>query len=89
MGQIGWLRQQGGEEIRRRRAMGCGNGGIGLASNLGSLASDTPSQLDVLGHDGHSLSMDSTQVGVFKQADKVSLTGLLHEKNTFVTDKQQ
>ena len=41
--------------------------------SLGSLASDPPGQLDVLGHDGHSLGVDGTQVGVLKQADQVSL----------------
>jgi hypothetical protein len=45
--------------------------------NLRSLASDAASELDILGHDGHSLGVDGSQVGVLEQADKVSLGGLL------------
>ena len=44
---------------------------------LSSLSSDSSGQLDVLGHDGDSLGMDGTQVGVFKKTNKVSLTSLL------------
>ena len=33
--------------------------------------------MDVLGHDGDTLGMDGTQVGVLKQTNKVSLTSLL------------
>jgi len=39
---------------------------------LGSLASDSSGKLDVLRHDCYTLGMDSTQVGIFKQANKVS-----------------
>jgi len=39
---------------------------------LGSLASDSSGELDVLWHDCYTLGMDSTQVGIFKQANKVS-----------------
>mgnify|MGYP003321983381 CR=1 FL=1 len=45
--------------------------------NLSSLSSDSSGQLDVLGHDGDSLGVDGTQVGVLKQTNKVSLTSLL------------
>ena len=41
--------------------------------HLGSLASDASGQLNVLRHDGHSLSVDGAQVGVFKQTDQVRL----------------
>ena len=41
--------------------------------SLGPLASDPPGQLDVFGHDGHSLGVDGAQVGVLKQSDQVSL----------------
>jgi len=47
------------------------------SGHLGSLASDAAGQLDVLGHDGHSLGVDGSQVGVLKEADEVSLGGLL------------
>ena len=45
--------------------------------NLSTLSTDTAGQLDVLGHDGDTLGMDGTQVGILKQTDQVSLTGLL------------
>ncbi len=45
--------------------------------DLGPLTTDTASQLDVLWHDGHTLGMDGTQVGVFKETYKVSLGSLL------------
>ena len=41
------------------------------------LATDTPGQLDVLGHDGHTLGMDGAQVGVLKETNQVSLRSLL------------
>ena len=44
---------------------------------LGTFTTDTASQLDVLGHDGHTLGMDGAQVGVLKQTNQVSLGGLL------------
>jgi len=48
---------------------------------LGSLSTDPPGQLDVLGHDGDTLGVDSAQVGVLEQPDQVSLTGLLKSSN--------
>ena len=44
---------------------------------LGTLATDPPGQLDVLGHDGDPLGVDGAQVGVLKEANKVGLAGLL------------
>ena len=44
---------------------------------LCTLSTDTAGQLDVLGHDGHTLGVDGTQVGVLKQTNQVGLTGLL------------
>ena len=41
--------------------------------SLGTLPSDTPGKLDILGHDGHTLGMDSTQVSVLKKSNQVSL----------------
>ena len=38
-------------------------------SNLSSFTSDPPSQLNVFGHDGDPLGVDSAQVGVFKETD--------------------
>ena len=44
---------------------------------LSPLAADTAGQLDVLGHDGHTLGVDGAQVGVLEQADQVGLGRLL------------
>ena len=44
---------------------------------LGTFTTDTASQLDVLGHDGHTLGVDGAQVGILEQTDEVSLAGLL------------
>ena len=45
--------------------------------NLSSLSTDPPGQLDVLGHDGHTLGVDGAQVGVLEQTDQVGLASLL------------
>ena len=44
---------------------------------LSPLTTDTASQLDVLGHDGHTLGMDGAQVGILEKANQVSLGGFL------------
>jgi hypothetical protein len=46
-------------------------------SSSRSLAADSAGELEVLGHDGHSLGVDGAEVGVLEQADKVGLGGLL------------
>ena len=56
--------------------------------DLSSLSSDTSSQLDVLRHDGYSLGMDGTQVGVLKQTNQVSLTGLLESHDSRALEPQ-
>ena len=45
--------------------------------DLSPLATDAPGQLDVLGHDGDPLGVDSTDIRVLEQANKVSLARLL------------
>ena len=45
--------------------------------DLGPLPPDAASKLDILGHDGDPLGVDGSQVGVFKQANQVSLSSLL------------
>ena len=47
-------------------------------SALGTLPTDSPGKLDILGHDGDTLGMDSTQVSVLKKSNQVSLRGLLY-----------
>ena len=44
---------------------------------LGTFSTDPAGQLDVLGHDGDTLGVDGAQVGVLKETNQVSLTGLL------------
>ena len=44
---------------------------------LGPLSTDSPGQLDVLGHDGDPLGVDGAEVGVFEEPNQVSLAGLL------------
>ena len=47
----------------------------------GPLTANSSGELHVLGHDGHTLGMDSAQVGVLEEADHVSLSGLLEGKD--------
>ena len=44
---------------------------------LSSLATDSPGQLDIFGHDSDTLGVDGTQVGVLKQSNQVSFGCLL------------
>ena len=44
---------------------------------LSTLSTDSAGQLDVLGHDGHTLGVDGAQVGILEESDEVSLAGLL------------
>jgi len=49
----------------------------GKSNDLGTLSADATGQLDVLGHDRHSLGVDRAQVGVLKETDQVGLGRLL------------
>ena len=44
---------------------------------LGAFTTDTAGQLNILGHDGHTLSVDGAQVGVFEETNEVSLRSFL------------
>jgi len=44
---------------------------------LSTFSTDSPGELDVLGHNGDSLGVDGAQVGVLKESDQVGLAGLL------------
>ena len=50
---------------------------VGVRNCLSPLATDTAGQLDVLGHDGDTLGVDSAQVGVLEETYEVSLASLL------------
>ena len=49
----------------------------GQPYRLGTFPADSASQLNVLRHDGHSLGVDGTQVGVFEKTHQVCLASLL------------
>ncbi len=55
---------------------------------LSPLSADSSGQLDVLGHDGHTLGMDGTQVGVLEETNKVSLTSLLQGHDSGALEAQ-
>ena len=50
---------------------------ISMTGALSALSTDAAGELDILGHDGHPLGMDSCQVCVLKQTHQVGLSGLL------------
>jgi len=43
------------------------------ATELSTFTTDAASQLNILGHDGYSLGVDGTEVGVLEETDEVSL----------------
>ena len=51
--------------------------GMGLPKSLGPLPANAAGQLYVLGHDGDSLGVNSTQVGILKETHQVGFRGLL------------
>jgi hypothetical protein len=50
-----------------------------IRERSGVFATDAAGELDVLGHDGHSLGVDRAQVGVLEDANQVRLGGLLQD----------
>ena len=54
------------------------------ANHLCSLSADSAGQLNVLRHDGDSLGMDGTQVGVLKETNEVSLASFLKSHDSKV-----
>ena len=48
---------------------------------LSTLSTDAAGELDVLGHDGHTLGVDGSQVGVLEQTNQVGLGSLLEGKH--------
>ena len=53
-----------------------------LRRSLSTFTTDAAGELDVLGHDGHTLGVDGSQVGVFKQTNQVSLGGFLESQDS-------
>ena len=57
-------------------------------AQLGPFTTDPPGQLDILGHDGHPLGVDGTEVGVLKESHQVSLTSLLESHHSRALEPQ-
>ena len=53
-----------------------------LINNLRALATNSACKLDVLGHDGYTFRVDSTQVSVLKKTNQVSFTSFLQSQNS-------
>ena len=53
-----------------------------MVHSLSTLSPNTTSQLDILGHDRHTLGVDGTQVGILKETNEVGLGGLLQGKHS-------
>ncbi|GAY61475.1 hypothetical protein CUMW_210270, partial [Citrus unshiu] len=49
--------------------------------NSSPLASDSPCKLDIFGHDSDPLSVNSTEIGVFKETHQISLGSFLKSRN--------
>ena len=52
------------------------------------LATDPGSQMNIFGHDGHSLGMDGTQVGVLEETHEIRLCRLLQSKDRMALETQ-
>ena len=55
---------------------------------LDTFTTDAPSQLDVLRHDCDPFCVDSTQVGVFEQSNKIGLRGFLQSHHSRALETQ-
>jgi len=66
---------------RRRIKASLGSSNKSAATDLSTLSSNTTSQLNIFGHDGHSLGVDSAQVGILEQANQIRFCGLLQGQN--------
>ena len=49
--------------------------------HLRTFAADTTRKLGILGHDGDTLGVNGTQVGIFKETDKVGLGSFLESQD--------
>jgi hypothetical protein len=49
--------------------------------SLRAFSSQSAGELDILGLDGDTLGVDGSQVGIFKETDKVSFSGFLESTN--------
>ena len=61
---------------------------LSVTEKLSPLATDPPCQLNVLGHDGHALRVDGTQISVFEETNQVGLSCLLQSKHRVALEAQ-
>jgi hypothetical protein len=54
---------------------------LSRVGDLCALASDASSELNVLGHDGHSLGVDGAQIGVLEETHQIGLARLLQRRD--------
>ena len=52
------------------------------STRLRTLSADTAGKLNILGHDGYTLCMDCTQVGILKETNKVCLSSFLKSEDS-------
>ncbi|KAF8386907.1 vps-52 [Pristionchus pacificus] len=64
------------DALKVKRAVGFRLAAV-QAHGLSTLSTDAAGELDVLGHDGHSLGVDGAKVGILEESDEVCLGGLL------------
>lgn len=64
--------------------MGCEDREVSLSS----LSPDSSGQLHILGHDGHTLGMDSAQVSIFEKTNQVALASLLQSHDGSALESQ-
>ena len=50
--------------------------------NLGTFPADAARQLNILGHDGNTLGVNSTQVGIFKETNEVGFRSFLQGQDS-------
>ena len=55
---------------------------IGIERDLSPLATDAPGQLDILGHDGDTLGVDGSKIGILEESNEVGLSSLLEGKHS-------
>jgi len=60
---------------------------IGLTRSE-SVSSNSLGELEISGHDGDSLGVDSAQVGVFEEGDEVSLSSFLKGQNSWALESE-
>ena len=51
-------------------------------ANLSTFTTDTASELNVFGHDGHTFGVDGAQVGIFEKTNQVSLGSFLESHDS-------